>query len=654
MASYLSYNGITLDIMRTNAYVQTPILSEDGGDQIGTRVLLDVDAIYSPGATSYSAAYSDGVQVAIPDPGNYAPATDVAVSAALLAKRAQLYYVVGGQVVIQSPANGAQVDISNGPSPIHCFTRLLTERTWRVNYRIETAIRDCAPAGIGLVSNRWRQTHQVGSDHLTTVHTRGVAVFRTDRLQSLGVTADYFRSVLLPPHIYDFQRVSIVASLSEIGNVLTYEVVDRERATQIGGMTGAMYGVRDFTCNLQVGTMPASDSGIASEMTLANLEIVVMGDRNSSRRGLHAYASRLAIEKLGIPPPSPRGKPHEQPGHRMPMIRSVNAGESAESPVVSLHVSAQYLPPKEGAGVFQPIAFDLLGYDPGTFIPNPGVDESIFLEGVLGGTNPQMPLGTRGHFDSMMFAQELKTTLARCQAFGTPEAVVRVPGYGPADEVAGEDPVTPFTYLANSRPFVNVSVGAPLFPVAQTKYSQEQTSPGDDDGAGPLNEGRADSSHKRHLRVVVAPVAGYSNRDDPPLVFRLGNSIESRTVDWTVEKIGAVPKIPHPRSNDRGEVLVAQEIVPAAPEIAPDGSTQVHRISGTYTYYNTARVGVGKRPLYMGAVPWADMTFEENLIRDPNYRHGFTDPTAEYTPPTGPVSDPEYERPPSGSENPTS
>ena len=646
MASHLEYNGIRLGIMRTNAYIQQPIHSEDGSDQIGTLVTIDVDAIYNPEVTSYAPTGSGPVQ----SYGQFAPMTDTAVAAALMAKRGQLTYVVGNHTVIQSPAPGYAVDIQNGPQPRHCVARQINERTWRVNYRVETAIRDCSPAGIGLVSNRWRQSHQVGADHLSTVTTQGIAIFRTDVLANLDVTADYFRSVLMPKHILDFQRVSIVARLNEIGNVLTYEVIDRERSTQIGSQTAATYGVVDFNAGLQVSTVPAGEGGIAGPVCMATFDCVVRGDRNSKRSGLYAWASRLAIEKLGIPPEGEL--PADQAG-RSPIITHVHCGEQIDRPIVTLQMVAKYIPNNQNLGAIKGVAWDLLGFDPGRYFANPNVDQSIFLEGVTDGTNPQMPLGTRGHFDGMMFAQAMTTALQRCQSFAPAACLERVPGYGPDDPVSGTPPVAPGSYFCNSKPLVDVSVGPVLFPITPTNFSST-LSPHLRSDPDAVTDYRQDVQHTKSRSVIVAPVAGYAGQETPPLVFRLGQSIDYRTVNWTAERIGSPPKIPHPRSNDHSEVLVGHEITAATPELGPDAVAKIQRVSGSYTYAQTRRLGPGRDPLPMGAVPYANFQYGDNLITDNEYKHGMAGPNSVYIPPSGDISDPDFDPAEGGGTGPIS
>lgn len=54
--------------------------------------------------------------------------------------------------------------------------------------------------------------------------------------------------------------------------------------------------------------------------------------------------------------------------------------------------------------------------------------------------------------------------------------------------------------------------------------------------------------------------------------------------DWTAEKNGAVPEIPHPTPADPNWVLLDEHVEPNEILVGPDGQSPTYRISGTYVY----------------------------------------------------------------------
>lgn len=586
MASYLSYNGVVLDVSRTILYAQEPYYSEDGGDLIGVKVTLEVEAIYNPSAVSYVEDYVGEIRVARRQPGRIAPETDVAVSQFLAVPRAELIYVVGNTVVIRSPLPGAGLDLASGPRPLSVSVRPgLTEKTWRVGFRVETVLSDCPVTTTGLMSNRWTQSHETGPDHLTTIVTEGVTVFRSDVLANLGVTADFFRSVCLPPHFFDFQRVNITVRLNSIGNALTWRVVDRERYTSLGLTTARAYGVIDFQAETEFSSVPTDPvMGVSTSIAMGSFAAIARGDRNSSRAGLHAWLNRLAIERLNVPV----GVKFNPDVH--PVLVRISAKESIDAPICTLMMTVRYQPPET---LENPAAmvYRYLGID----------TTPLFAEGLIAGTNPQNPGGTRGHYRGMAFSQLLKSSLAACAPPARALGVVTVPGYGPPDS-SGIGPVREDSYLAGSKPFVDVSVGPPLpGPRVRSRLRAALASKG-------VQDQKSEVSVKTESFRVVAPTASTNDggAPSPPLVFELANPLSCRVASWEVERFGAKPVVPTVTSGDPREVAVSAEMNLVSPIIGPDMENLIYRAEGEYAYFYTGEGtrGPGDSGVPMGSLPY--------------------------------------------------
>lgn len=598
-----------LDITKTNVYALDPVYTSDGADVVGLKVTIEVETIYNPGATSYLRSPSG---LPLPTEGLVAPLTDRALRSVLTQPRGRLYYVVGGETVLISPATTATVDVVGGPTPKMVAVKTMTERTWRVVFRIETVINECEPSVIGLVSNRWKQTHHVGPDRLTTVVTRGVSVFRQDALESLGVTADYFRGFCLPRHILDFQRGSITVEMNEIGNVLAWEVVDKERFVSIGQYTYQQYGVVDFDATYNQSSKPAGPMGSISQFQIATMEASARGDRNSTRSGLLTWLSKLCFERL----PLNQLLQSEKPG----VILRCAAQESMSAPVCSMMYSMMFVPPKVGADEAPGLDLSTMGVD---FV-------ELFREGFFTGTNPQMPGGSRGHYRGEALARELRGVLEQCFDQRRPLCVRQVPpvqGNPDTQEYA----LTPFDYYCNSKPVLNVSVGLPLQPYKETQYKDYE------DGQI-ISEASVDMRHTTQTMSMVAPRAGTG--DEPPVVFRLGNPMSVREAMFTVEGVSVdgttkppvpSPKLPISGNEEREEVLVGSPYLElAAPELLADGIKPVYRYTGKYTYARTAEgtKGPGDDELVMGSAAYTKFDYDDptNKIVREDYADGLVNP----------------------------
>ena len=271
MMTFLSYNDISLEIITTEQHLMEPVWSDDGADLLHVRHTLRISCIFNPEATSYKEATSPHLSpVAVK--GEMPPDTERAIRHKLSEPRKQLVFAVGGVIVLFSPEGGKTVDATCGPIPrVLNVKQVIGTKCFMVEFEVTTDIYECksdASLEYPIVSNRYNQTHHIDNQRLTTIVTRGVAVFRSDRLEAepdpVKRRADFFRSRVIPGCPNNFQRKAMTIGVNTIGNILTYEVQDREQMFSLGATDNlARYQVEDFQAVQAYNsvTVPVGDDG---------------------------------------------------------------------------------------------------------------------------------------------------------------------------------------------------------------------------------------------------------------------------------------------------------------------------------------------------------------------------------------------------------
>lgn len=116
------------------------------------------------------------------------------------------------EILIASPINGRLVDCNNGPKP-HLFNIIGDYgdgNSYIVIWGIETFINEADVNGItptgALLSNRFRQTHNIDDEGYTTIVTEGTALFRSDLIYSNPISPDSLRASMFIPVPQGFTR----------------------------------------------------------------------------------------------------------------------------------------------------------------------------------------------------------------------------------------------------------------------------------------------------------------------------------------------------------------------------------------------------------------------------------------------------------------
>jgi hypothetical protein len=283
------YNGVDLGVLETYHFDVEPVFDDHGVDYLYSRVSVLVRALVNgvPGDITVPMSYnftgspstvtnakpdvSPAAGVAfLPGPAGAVPTlaagsplrgitrtpaipavTHEVVRHRLATPRGQLYIFAGpgmesgtpaaglftpptGPLILRSPAGGNfLVDCKNGPFPKvwGINTALGDANLFIADFGVETFINEgplnsVAPAGACL-SNRFSQSHAVGEDGYTIIHTVGTAVYRTDLIGS-GNPPDGDRAILFMPIPPGFTRVIEYVTGHPDGTGVDYAYTDTQ------------------------------------------------------------------------------------------------------------------------------------------------------------------------------------------------------------------------------------------------------------------------------------------------------------------------------------------------------------------------------------------------------------------------------------------
>jgi hypothetical protein len=241
----------------------------------------------------------------------------------------------------------------------------------------------------------------------------------------------------------------------------------------------------------------------------------------------------------------------------------------------------------------------------------------------VGGRNPGLPndKGTRGSAQEELLVQALKNACAPVPAQSS----------NPQSGDSGSTSV-----YDGAPPAVQVTPYDEL-PQYQTPYTPETQK-------YPYTSSRMDILYSKGEGLMVAPNANNPNSDNfaPVSVFRLHSPIGYKVIEWTSERVGAIPSIPDPRPTPPGSgstlgggsgaasqnlTLMESDLTGVTPQYVDDGQTRVYRISGRYKYvFAKKTIGPGDT-LDLGSIPWTtDAPGSLKIRESQDYTTGIVDP----------------------------
>ncbi len=554
---------LNLDIVKTHLYEKESVYDESRTDLLYVRHMLDIQCVYSPGATAY---VQDETGLPAAAPGVMGATTDVAIRQFLMSPRGTLLYRVGDVEVIRSPmlkpdgVNSYDTDARNGPLPLKCsVVQVSGQRLFLVRWVVETCLTDCSAAlyakPSALLSNRWSDSHVVDGRHCTTRTVQGVAVFRADLLRDRSLKADDFRSQIVLPIPPTFKREEVKIRVSPDGTRLFYEVTDRQRWLSLGANSPSV----EIQGHAGVSSKYSGDTGAA---TFLNVSVAGVGHYGAAKYDVFRQCALIAMGRLNV---GGVGNPPD-------VIMQAALREDFTEPNVMLEITAIRNPAdrnKLGALPFQngpPAgARDFLADDVGQMLQRAETH------------NPQPPegKGTRGTYVGRAVAAALANP---CDGPADPQAEPEAAAKGGATE-DGPDIL------------VVVSDDLPDPDTIDVLYANEALH-----ADGVYTDYDIETSTITDSHVIQVPIAGATGPTSPgddPCGFRprctligVADPTTRVVVRWTAKRYNDWPRIPKPEmtSSSTPLVLLRKRVSPKAPQVSAAGDTPLFQVTGEYHY----------------------------------------------------------------------
>ena len=304
--SQLIYNGVSLQLVKTNSVVREPRLSDDRVEYMWTDFTIDVNCIYNPEATSYAIGGS-GVPVATP--GWLPEVTDVAIRHFLLQPRRPFYYAEAGIPIvnIQALVGGSALDSDNGPTPLNVtVTRFGSSRTFFVRFIIKTSFRECPSGTIAsaIASSRYIRSESIDGQYRSTMTTIGKTYFHANILALLQMNADAFRGYIIPNPMTNYKRSSTSVSVASNGIIMEWITVDVNQFIDLGSPllpgTAGSFGITDMDMEYTTATIPTGELGISGiRGAFATVNAMAVGSQTANTFTMLQFLLRCALSKLG-------------------------------------------------------------------------------------------------------------------------------------------------------------------------------------------------------------------------------------------------------------------------------------------------------------------------------------------------------------------
>lgn len=440
-------------------------------------------------------------------------------------------------------------DAKNGPLPISCNITEIGEATFLIDYAIETWIDECAD-GKHPPYLSVRFSEEVAMDEsFYTTRTRRGKLYVR---RDVTANPDTLREQVIALKIPPgFQRVSSTYTMAEDGCSMDFSIVDRE-----------VYLEPPQPATKATGELIASTPNGAK--CVRECHVTLEGAKTTSKADLISKAVLIAFTKAkggdGVAAVDPNGTAR---------LMGAAIKESLWENKVEVSCKFQVLALTDrldgGQVTLKPFGVAPPGCGPGT---------------------PPPDYGVRGTANILLQVAALSDP---CMAVAMKQTAIK--GGGP-------DGVAPV-------PAAQVLQGPPRQTDNLAQFKQ--------DGFGIYGRYKVSNlwRHKNHVvALAIASPNGFNGADTA--FCQMAAARLERVVDWEVERTGAKPKIPDPIV-DGNHVLIDADIEPESIELAADGESVIHRVSGRYTYGIKQRSGTtlrGGKPAYISSSKDNDTTIE--------------------------------------------
>ena len=252
-ANWMRYGPIKLNIVKLLEYKKEPVYGDKEKVHymytrhtlaVGATVYPDRDVDYSEipqqlratfGCYTNEIADSKNTTGDIPLIGNVMPSVvriDSMLRHFLMQPRQKLKYVIGEDIILESPSIDSLVDCNNGPKPVSLTIKKVGGlQSMYVEFVISTDVNESIKYGspeYPVVSNQFSMEHEIDQDFYTTRKVSGLAHFRGDILLKHNYSPDDFREWLNIPSPIGFKRDIVKCRLHPDSLKLEYSFVDRE------------------------------------------------------------------------------------------------------------------------------------------------------------------------------------------------------------------------------------------------------------------------------------------------------------------------------------------------------------------------------------------------------------------------------------------
>lgn len=207
--SKITYNDIELGYIKTTEFTEGSEASPDKPDFMYWVRKLKVTSVLAVGMVPANGG--ETVQDIL-----------IRVRHELERPRRPFTYEIAGQVVIDLSTG---LDDANGPFPEVFSVDLVSEASFLISWGITIRTADCMDRTNKILSNRWSETATINDDHLTTFKRTGRLVVAGRH----GISPDAYRSLVTPKIGPMMVRKSAEYTLHENGLELAYSFVDEEK-----------------------------------------------------------------------------------------------------------------------------------------------------------------------------------------------------------------------------------------------------------------------------------------------------------------------------------------------------------------------------------------------------------------------------------------
>lgn len=583
-SSWLRYNGILLADVLTKSHKVQMVQSPDNAQKLCWHHTIEVMCLLNP---QYNSFTNESATTIGRKPGIVGTDSYLVIYKRLMEPCGFLQFAVGGKVIVSAPQetvpNEQTLACDNmlGPKPLYCqITTPAGTTSLYVSFGVEVWVDDCANKdGNVIQSHRYSMSHDVDGDTwLTTRVVQGQVKFRPDILQHRQQVPD---QILIPNFFHPippgFARSNVKIQALPNGMELAYSFVDREKVLPLGSLSPATKLSAEFT----IGS--ALEKGKPS-ITQAVCHVTAVGPKNQYRFNLLKMAMNIALRKL------------QKPG--LQAIYEVGVTYSLDNKMVDLVLKAIWSPEQVGPQGLQISTFGLTAADDvndidAALLEFRSGDADDFRQGSQShlARSPEMNVGGRkGTYLGYCIGSSLvKGCYAHLEPF---DIQIPVDQYGNVqlnsdNENTGPVGLNPRNNLGNQVGFnvqlTNLLTITPL----ETGISAEAAST-----VGCYTEWSSTVSYRTCHQKAVMPVGELQNTSPgkrafiPPQIASLGEPYTLKVVSWTVGWIGSNPNaliLPSPDTGDPNDVLLEEDISPAAPAIC-NGTNRAWRVSGTYWY----------------------------------------------------------------------